>query len=106
MYAIIETGGKQYKVAKDDEFEVEYLGKKEGSTVNISRVLVVNKNKKVYIGSPHVKKAKLICQVTENKKGKKIQVFKYRRRKNSKSKSGHRQMITRLKVKEIDLGDK
>ena len=106
MYAIIETGGKQYKIAKDDEIEVEFLGKKEGSAIDISHVLLVNKGKKVYIGNPYIKKSKVTCEVLENKRGKKVKVFKYRRRKDSKTKKGHRQSLTRLKIKEIKLDEK
>lgn len=103
MYAIIETGGKQYKVSKGDEIEVEFLDKKEGSSINLSHILLVGKGKKVFIGSPYIKKAKVTCEVVENKKGKKIIVFKYKRRKSFKRKKGHRQLLTRLKVKEIHL---
>lgn len=103
MYAIIETGGKQYKVNKGDELEVEYLNKKEGSSINLSHVLLASKGKKVFIGDPYIKKAKVECLVLKNEKSKKVIAFKYRKRKDSKSKRGHRQLLTRLKVEEIHL---
>jgi len=105
MYAIIEVGGKQYKIEKDDEIEVEFLDKKAKSTVNINHVLLVAKGRKLFIGQPYVKEAKVICEVLENKKSKKIRIFKYRRRKSSKRQKGHRQRLTRLKIKDIEVNE-
>ena len=103
MYAIVETGGKQYKINKGDEIEVEFLNKKEGSAFNLNHILLASKGKKIYIGTPYIKKAKVACVVLKNDKGKKVIVFKYRRRKDSKSIKGHRQLFTRIKVKDIIL---
>mgnify|MGYP006312872749 CR=1 FL=1 len=72
MYAIVETGGKQYKVNKGMEFVVESLGKKEGSTVNLSHVMLASKGKKIYIGTPYIKKAKVVCDVLNKEKSDKI----------------------------------
>lgn len=105
MYAIIETGGKQYKVNKGQEFMVEYLKKKEGSIVNFTHVMMAAKGKKIYIGTPYIKKAKVACSVVSNEKADKIVSFKYRRRKSSKTKKGHRQQYTRLKVDDIVLDE-
>jgi large subunit ribosomal protein L21 len=103
MYAIIETGGKQYKVNKGQEFMVESLKKKEGSTINFTHVMLASKNKKIFIGTPYIKKAKVACSVLSNEKSDKVVSFKYRRRKSSKQKKGHRQQYTRLKVDDIIL---
>jgi len=105
MYAVIETGGKQYKVEKGDEIEVEFLDKKAKDIVNIDHILLVTKGKKLLIGQPYVKEAKVVCEVLENKKSKKIKVFKYRRRKSSKRQKGHRQKLTRLKIKDIEVNE-
>jgi large subunit ribosomal protein L21 len=103
MYAIIKIGSKQYKVTKNDEIETESLGKKEGSKININDILLASDGKKIYIGKPFIKNAKVTCEVLANKRGKKIKVFKYRRRKNSKTKKGHRQSLTRLKINDIKI---
>jgi len=105
MYAIIESGGKQYKVNKGQEFMVEYLKKKEGSAVNFTHVMMASKGKKIYIGTPYIKKAKVACSVLSNEKSEKVVSFKYRRRKSSKTKKGHRQQYTRLKVNDIVLDE-
>jgi large subunit ribosomal protein L21 len=105
MYAIVETGGKQYKVNKGMEFVVESLGKKEGSTVNLPHVMLASKGKKIYIGTPYIKKAKVVCDVLNKEKSDKIVSFKYRRRKSSKTKKGHRQEYTRLKVNDIVIDE-
>ena len=105
MYAIVEIGSKQYKVNRQDEIKVESLNKKEGSKLSISHVLLAGKGKKVYIGNPYIKKAKVSCVVTSEGKGKKEIAFKYKRRKSSKSKKGHRQKYTTLKVEDIVIED-
>ena len=105
MYAIIETGGKQYQVNTGQEFMVEDLKKKEGSAVNFTHVMMASKNKKIYIGTPYIKKAKVACSVLSNEKADKVVIFKYRRRKGSKTKKGHRQQYTRLKVNDIILDE-
>ena len=105
MYAIVETGSKQYKVAKGDSFEVEKLDKKPGQDIKLDKVLLVSTGKKVEVGCPYVKSASVNCEVLGDvKSDKKVVSFKYRRRKASKKKIGHRQGYTRLKVKEIKHG--
>ena len=103
MYAIIESGGKQYKVNKGQEFIVEFLNKKQGSSVSFNHVMLASKGKKIYIGTPYIKKAKVNCSVVSEEKSQKIVAFKHKRRKSSKTKKGHRQQYTRLKVNEIIL---
>ena len=102
MYAIVETGSKQYKVSKGDILEVERLNTKEGEDVKLDRVLLVSDTKGTSIGKPYIKGASVICEVVGQKRGPKIISFKYRRRHaSSKKKISHRQAYTVLKVKEI-----
>ncbi len=101
MYAIIETGSKQYKIQKGDVFDVERLEVPQGETVKFDKVLLCSKGKSVEIGKPYVKDAGVVCDVVSHLRGEKLFAFKYRRRKNSRKKIGHRQELTRLKVKEI-----
>lgn len=102
MYAIIQTGGKQYKVTEGDTIVVERLEapKKE---VTIKDVLLISDDKEIKIGKPFVKDAKVVCEALSDFKGKKVLSFKYRRRKNSRWRRGHRQLLTRLKIKEITV---
>ena len=102
MYAIVETGSKQYKVSKGDLIEVEKIPSKEKKELNLDKVLFVSDSKKVSIGRPYVKGAAVVCSIVGFKRGKKTVSFKYRRRHaNSKKKIGHRQDYTVLKVKQI-----
>jgi len=101
MYAIIEVGGKQYKVAKNDILEVEKQNKKTGEEITLDKVLLFSKEKEIKIGQPYLKEVKVEAQVLANFKAKKVTSFKYRRRKSSHWKKGHRQQLTRLKIKEI-----
>jgi len=101
MYAIIGTGGKQYKVQKGDVFEVERLDVDAGKTVKLDNVLLCSKGKSVEIGRPYIKDASVVCDVISHLRADKVIAFKYRRRKGSKKKIGHRQELTRLRVTEI-----
>ena len=101
MYAIIRTGGKQYKIKEGDILEVERLAGQENREVILDEVLLVNNDKDVIVGQPLVKGAKVICEALKEIKAKKVIAFKYRRRKDSKTQKGHRQILTKLKVKEI-----
>lgn len=104
MYAIIQTGGKQYKVSKGDQINVERLEAPEKEKeITIKEVLLVSDGKEVKIGKPLVRDAKVICELVCDFKAKKVISFKYRRRKNSKWKKGHRQSMTSLKIKEIKV---
>jgi large subunit ribosomal protein L21 len=104
MYAIVEVGAKQYTVKKDDVIDVEKQEVEEGKTITLDKVLLVSKDKKVEVGQPYLKGAKVSAVVLENHRGEKVLSFKYRRRKNSHWKKGHRQYLTLLKIKEIELG--
>ncbi len=104
MYAIIEVGAKQYTIKKGDIIEVEKQAVKEGQDITLNKVLLVSKDKKVDVGQPYVKEAKVEAEVLKHIKGEKVISFKYRRRKSSHWKKGHRQHLTRLKIKEIVNG--
>ena len=101
MYAIIETGNKQYKISEGDVIRVEKLEGNIGDTVEIRDVLLIKKDNETMVGSPLVKEAKIVGEIVEKGKDKKIVVFKYKRRKNYRKKRGHRQQYTVLKINEI-----
>jgi large subunit ribosomal protein L21 len=103
MYAIIEVGAKQYSVKKGDLIEVEKQSAEAGEEITLDKVLLVSKDKKVSIGQPYLKGASIKAEVLAQFKGKKLISYKYRRRKASHWKKGHRQQLTRLRIKEILL---
>jgi len=102
MYAVIEVGAKQYVVKKDDIIEVEKQDVDEDKEIILNKVLLVSKDKKVEIGQPYLKDAKVRAVVLKQLRAKKVVSFKYRRRKSSHWKKGHRQFLTRLKILEIE----
>jgi len=99
MYAVIETGGKQERVSVGDVLDIEHVSNKK--EVVISHVLLVCDGKKIEVGKPFVKGAKVSAQVLDQVRGPKVIYFKYRRRKSSRRKKGHRQNLTRIKITEI-----
>ncbi len=101
MYAVIKTGGKQYKVSEGDLVKVEKIDGAVGETVEIDQVLMVG-GAEVKLGTPLVPGAKVKAQIVAQEKDKKILVFKSKRRKGYRKKYGHRQPITRLKVAAIE----
>ena len=101
MYAVIKTGGKQYKVSEGDMLKIEKLDGGVGDTVEIKEVLMVG-GEKVTIGTPLVTSASVIGKIVEQGREKKILVFKSKRRKNSRKLNGHRQPRTILKIEKID----
>lgn len=101
MYAIIETGGKQYRVSEGDVLYIEKLNAEADSTITFDRVLVVGKDEGVTVGSPLVGGAKVAAKVVKNGKAKKITVFTYRPKKGSKRKMGHRQPYTKVQIESI-----
>src|SRR5699024_10827482 len=101
MYAVIETGGKQYRVEEGDVLFVEKLNVQEGENFDFDRVLMVSKNGELQAGKPYSEDAKVIGNVVEHGKGKKIVVFKYKSKKNYRKKQGHRQPYTKIKIEEI-----
>jgi large subunit ribosomal protein L21 len=103
MYAIVEAGGKQHKVAKNDIFLTELLKAKDGSEVKLNKVLLVKEESAVHIGDPYLKGAHVVCEVLGQIRQPKVVAFKYKKRKSEKKKIGHRQGATKLKVKEITI---
>ena len=101
MYAIIESCGKQYKVAEGDVVFFEKLDTEEGKKVNFDKVILVSDEGKVEIGNPYVKGAKVEGKVVAHGKGKKIIVFKYKAKKNYRRKQGHRQPYTKVEITAI-----
>ena len=104
MYAVLETGGKQYRVQVGDEITVEKLGIEADQEVVFDKVLVVGEGSDIKIGSPYVEGASVKGTVVENGKGKKVIVFKYKPKKDSKTKQGHRQPFTMVEIKGIGEG--
>lgn len=101
MYAVIETGGKQYKVSPDDVIEVEILDdKQKGSKINLEKVLLFV-DKDILIGKPYLEGFNVECEVLEDFKEDKKIAFKYKRRKSYKKTKGHRQQKTRIKIEKI-----
>ena len=100
-YAIIETGGKQYRVQPGQTITVEKLPGDVGSTVEIDRVLLLAQDGAATVGTPTVEGAKVVAEVAEQGRGDKVIVFKYKRKVRYQVKQGHRQSLTKLSIKEI-----
>ncbi len=101
MFAVVKTGGKQYRVAEGDVIKVEKLEGEAGKNITLDEVLMIGDDKGVKVGEPLLKGANVTAEVLEQKKDKKITVFKKKRRHNYRRKKGHRQEITVLRVKAI-----
>ena len=106
MYAVFETGGKQYHAGAGDTLTVEKLDAEAGKPVTFDRVLLVNNDGQVTIGSPLVEQANVVADVVEHKRGPKLIAFKMKRRKGHRCKIGHRQDLTVVKVTDITTGGK
>lgn len=102
MYAIIETGGKQYRVQEGDTLFIEKLEVAAGETINFDKVLVVSNEGKLAVGAPFVEGAKVEASVVEQGKGPKVIVFKYKAKKDYRRKQGHRQPYTKVKIEKIN----
>jgi large subunit ribosomal protein L21 len=103
MYAVIKSGGKQYKVAPGGVVRVEKLNLEKGSKVEFDTVLAVNNDQQTTLGDPVVQNAKVIGTVVESGKAKKVIIFKYKRKKQYRVKRGHRQPYTAVQIDEINL---
>ncbi len=101
MYAVIKTGGKQYKVAAGEKLKIESLGVEVGEQVTLDQVLMVVDGANVSIGSPTVAGAKVEATVLSHGRGKKVKIFKLRRRKHYKRQQGHRQNYTEVVIGDI-----
>ncbi len=102
MYAVIVTGGKQYKVSEGDTLFVEKMDVEEGSSVTFDHVLMVGEGDDVKVGAPTVEGASVEANVVKNGKAKKIYVFKMKRKKNERKKKGHRQPFTKVEITKIN----
>ncbi|WND01453.1 50S ribosomal protein L21 [Temperatibacter marinus] len=101
MFAIVKTGGKQYRVNEGDVLKVEKLEGDNGSSITFKDILMVGDESGVKVGSPLVKGAKVTAEILDQIKGDKVTVFKKKRRHNYRRKKGHRQLITVLRVTKI-----
>lgn len=101
MYAIIETGGKQYRVQEGDVITVEKLDVNAGDKVELDKVLVLSDDNGLKVGTPYVEGAKVIAEAVENGKGKKVIIFKYKAKKDYRKKQGHRQPYTMIEIKSL-----
>jgi large subunit ribosomal protein L21 len=101
MYAVVKTGGKQYRVSPGDSIEVEKLPHEVGAQIELDQVLLITNGSGTKIGQPLVKGAKVKATVTRQAKGRKVIIFKYRSSKRYRRTRGHRQHLTRLRIDEI-----
>lgn len=101
MYAVIESGGKQYRVAPGDVIRVERLAVPEGESLDLDRVLLVAHGEQTQVGSPLVDGVTVTAKVRAHGRGEKVRIFKLRRRKNSRRQAGHRQDYTELEITQV-----
>ena len=104
MYAVIRTGGKQYKVKVGDLIDVEKLGGDDGASLELEPLLVVDDDGNVTSAADDLARAKVTASVVDHRRGRKIRVFTYKNKTRQRRTLGHRQSLTRLKVEAIDLG--
>jgi large subunit ribosomal protein L21 len=105
MYAVVETGGRQYRVSPGDTIDVEKLPGDVGDTVTLSNVLLLGSGAEITIGTPQLPEARVEARIVAQKRGEKIIIFKHKRRKGYRRKQGHRQSLTSLKITEIHTED-
>jgi large subunit ribosomal protein L21 len=101
VYAVVETGGKQYRVQVGDSITVERIDAEPGEDVTLDRVLMVSDNGKVSVGRPTIGGAKVVASVDDHGKGEKLRIFKMRAKKRYRKSQGHRQKLTTLTIKDI-----
>lgn len=101
MYAIIETGGKQYRVAEGQTLKIEKLEVEAGHTVDFDRVLMVGEGESARVGAPLVDGAKVVAEVLKHGRADKIRIIKFRRRKHHMKRQGHRQYYTQIKITQV-----
>ena len=104
MYAVIKSGGKQYRVAEGDTIKVEMLTADEGASVEIDKVLMIGNGDDIKIGAPYVDGGKVTATVKSHGRGKKVKIIKFRRRKHHMKRQGHRQAYTDLTITGISAG--
>ena len=101
MYAVIKTGGKQYRVSEGERLKIEKLELEPGKKVTFNEVLMIADGENVQVGSPLVEKASVEAKVISQGKGKKVNILKFKRRKQSMKKQGHRQLFTEIQIGKI-----
>lgn len=101
MYAVIKTGGKQYRVTEGDLLRIEKVTGEVGEAIELEEVLMIANGEQIDVGRPVLTESRVVGEIVEQGKGKKIIVFKSKRRKGYRKKQGHRQLYTLLKIKEI-----
>ena len=101
MYAVIKTGGKQYRVAENDVLIIERLTGEAGGTIEFTEVLMLGEGSTVTVGKPMIAGAKVVAELVEQTRGPKVIAFKKRRRKNSRRKKGHRQDLSKVRITSI-----
>ena len=104
MYAVIETGGKQYRISEGDTLRVEKLAADAGTSLEIDSVLMVADGDNIKIGAPYVEGGKVTATVVSHGRGDKVEIIKFRRRKHHDKRTGHRQHFTELKITGINAG--
>ena len=106
MFVVLKNGGKQYKVQTGDIVKLDYLGQDKGKTLSLKEVIACNIDNKDFLGSPFLNNVEVKIEILENKKDKKVLVFKKRRRHNSRRLNGHRQSLSVVKINDILLDGK
>ena len=101
MYAVIKTGGKQYKVSEGDTLKVEKLKAEEGSSIELDKVLMVGDDENVQVGTPFLDGGKVTATITTHGRHKKVKIVKFKRRKHYRKQMGHRQDFTEIKIDKI-----
>lgn len=104
MYAVIKTGGKQYRVSEGDKLRVETLTAEAGSDISLAEVLAVGNGESVTIGTPLVANASVTAKVLQHGRGKKVRIIKFKRRKHYRRQMGHRQNFTEVEITGINAG--
>jgi len=104
MYAVIEAGGKQHKVELGQVLEVDLMQEKSGTDYSFENVMLYVDGDEVKIGQPYIENAKVVAEIVEEVKSDKVTILRFRRRKHSMRKIGHRQKYTQIKIKEIKVG--
>ena len=104
MYAVIEAGGKQHKVELGQVLEVDLMQEKSGTDYSFENVMLYVDGDEMQIGQPYIENAKVVAEIVEEVKAEKVTILRFRRRKHSMRKIGHRQKYTQIKIKEIKVG--
>jgi len=105
MFAVIEVGSAQFKIAEGDMIDTDVMEGEEGTIINLDKVLMLAKDSDIRVGQPYLKGVKVRAKIVRHYLDEKVTIFKYRRRKNSATKRGHRQRLTTLNIEKIEALD-